>query len=281
MAVNLSDLVDYIVKRSEQEGHLSYFEGRGQLWKALKASGLLSRFVAALSSVFDEILSEFQDVEDGYIAMKMKWLEVVSDCQVVHNDSREQQHGSLLRKIYDKVQSLVCERRGDDLPAILHTIAVHQFDYLHKAATATSKSAKKALEDTVSRKRTAGRPRKAATTKLPTQTDSDILRLASVVIGKMFKFYKNKKRRATSFNQLRVLASMAAVSRQTEFLTPERRARSPGGLYVMSKQFLPALRVLDNTIREQLRSGSHGKDIVKVPCVYFVYTRKQYQVNNR
>ena len=78
----------------------------------------------------------------------MQWLEVVSDYLVGHNDACEHQHGSLLREIHDKVQTLVCQRLGDDLPAILHTIAAHQFDYLHQAATSTSKSAKKALEDT-------------------------------------------------------------------------------------------------------------------------------------
>ena len=86
----------------------------------------------------------------------------------------------------------------------------------------------------------------------------------------MFKFYKGKKRHASSLSQLKVLASMTAVSKQAEFLTPEPRARDCGGLYVTSQEFLPALRVLDNTIWEQLRLGRHGKDILQVPCVYLV-----------
>ena len=63
---------------------------------------------------------------------------------------------------------------------------------------------------------------------------------------------------------------MTAVSKQAEFLTPEQGTRDRGGLYVRSQEFLPALRALDNTIWEQLRLGSHGKDIVQVPYVYFV-----------
>ena len=50
----------------------------------------------------------------------MNWLEVVSDYQVVHNDAYEHQHDhGLLYRLEKSMTrcSLVCERRGDDLPA--------------------------------------------------------------------------------------------------------------------------------------------------------------------
>ncbi len=248
MNVDLASMVEYIVKRSEQEGHFSYFESRGRIWQMIKESELLGDFVEDLRSAFVELLQKYKRADDGYIHLQMKWLETVSS----YVDD------STANPLASKLRSIVCpdldsQSRIFHLSSILHTVAAHEFTYLHQSTSINNEGS----TETVTKKTGRGR-------NTP-QTASGIQRMASAIIGQMFKFYK--KRRATSASELKVMASMTVVSKQAQFLTVEQRARDRGGLYVMSPDFLPALKPLDKAIREELFSAKHGKEIVKV-CLF-------------
>lgn len=255
MDVDLASLVDYIVERSEQEGHFSYFESRGRIWQMLKGCELLGDLVQELRTAFVQLLSQYRQGDDGYVLLQMKWHETVS--KYVDTPTAASAAGSVCSRLQSLTWSeLDTPSRLFHLSSILHTVAAHEFTYLHRSTCTEASGA--LTTDT----RRGGITPQNVPRKTP-QTDSGIQRMASAVVGTMFKFYK--KRRAASAKKLKVMASMIVVSKEScEFITAEQRARDRGGLYVISIDFLPALRSLDKAIREELCSGKHGKQIAKV-----------------
>ena len=94
------------------------------------------------------------------------------------------------------------------------------------------------------------------------QSHSGLLLLASGCLGRMFHLYK--RNRSKYGKLLKPLSSMI-MDKKKHVIPKIIASQDKGGLYVIKRDFLPALRYLDLCLREEFAKVSHHqKDIIKV-----------------
>ena len=132
MDVNIGSMVDYIVEQSEGEGHFKFYEFRGRIWQMLKEGEMLGTFVEELRTTSVELLGQFSKASDGYVLLQKKWLETVAS---YINGTAPGPTSSILHEICSAFSEVDSDSRLFHLSSILHTVAAHEFTYLHRSST--------------------------------------------------------------------------------------------------------------------------------------------------
>ena len=95
--------------------------------------------------------------------------------------------------------------------------------------------------------------------------------VASGCIGQMFRLYKNRQQKYQE--ELKVMSAVIIPHNQKTktHLPVELTAWDHGGLYVISLDYLPALRHMDDALMEAFQLASHQQqDFAKVQIMTFV-----------
>ena len=241
----VSDMMDkdykqYVLSSVEKEGHISFFQQRKPLWGLLKDNdnNYMDNLLTEMASVYKSFSNITHHKADSDIHLTVSWRKHIREIAQ--------------RPMFQEL-SISCDVSGHDLLTILQTIGKYALIWQRK--TETTKAATTTADGTKQ-------------TTIVVQTDSGLLVLASGCIGGMFRLYKKNREKYGHF--LHPLAKMIVTNKSQSSIPVEQRSRDQGGLYCLSRDFLPPLRLLDHTLRIELsKSKQYGKKLSMV-CSFHI-----------
>jgi len=144
---------DYVIEKSESEGHFNFFDERRTIWTALKESGQFKQFLSKLEKQLEKIRNNVKKRADKEMYVQIEWTQFLTK----------------------QAQILCADKEHQCIHYCCITQTVGKYLYIYKT-TDTQKPNAKNSSLTVSH-----------------QSDAGLLMLASGCLGKMFKLYRKNR----------------------------------------------------------------------------------------
>lgn len=230
---------EYIISRSEKEGHIAFYPDRQKIWDFLIQHNCFDDIIKSLKDQYFVLYQKYKSKKDGLIKYHIEWSTYTSQYTVT--------------QLEEFVNSERIPNGNFHVRMIIRTIAKYIVYHIKSNKEETIQQIAKSKQLI----------KKAITVKK--QPKYGIQLLAGGTLGSMFRLYrKNSQKYGKS---LEILQKMT-IDKSQAILPVQQRSRDKGGLYAIKESFLPAIGCLDMQITENFKKN-HGKEIIQVINTYY------------